>query len=87
MTPQVRAFIDSLPPGALLADVGCGNGKYFGVRPDLALLASDRSANLAEAAASRCAASAPTWLLLHAQNPACSSFRIGYSPRRLLGVA
>lgn len=51
---QVREFICSLPRHALLADVGCGNGKYFGVRPDLALLASDRSPNLAEAAADRC---------------------------------
>jgi hypothetical protein len=27
-----------------VADVGCGNGKYFGVRRDLAVLGSDRSA-------------------------------------------
>lgn len=90
---QVREFIESLPPGALLADAGysspggeciyaavrdgssallptapalhrlphnlahparaepdsspawlrCGNGKYFGVRQDIAVIASDRS--------------------------------------------
>jgi hypothetical protein len=28
---------------AVVADVGCGNGKYFGVRQDLAVLGSDRS--------------------------------------------
>lgn len=50
---QVREFIESLPPSALVADVGCGNGKYFDVRPDLAVLGSDRSPNLAETAAKR----------------------------------
>ena len=50
---QVKAFLQSLPPGALLADVGCGNGKYFGVRRDIAVLGSDRSPNLAETAARR----------------------------------
>ena len=50
---QVREFIDGLPQSGLVADVGCGNGKYFGVRPDLAILGSDRSPNLAETAARR----------------------------------
>jgi SAM-dependent methyltransferase len=50
---QVRAFIVSLPERGLVADVGCGNGKYFGVRPDLTILASDRSPRLAEVAARR----------------------------------
>lgn len=27
--PRVQAFIESLPPHSLVADVGCGNGKYF----------------------------------------------------------
>ena len=49
----MKAFLQSLPPGALLADVGCGNGKYFGVRRDIAVLGSDRSPNLAETAARR----------------------------------
>ncbi|XP_048837513.1 LOW QUALITY PROTEIN: alkylated DNA repair protein alkB homolog 8 [Brienomyrus brachyistius] len=33
--PRVAAFLRSLAPGALLLDVGCGNGKYLGVRPDV----------------------------------------------------
>lgn len=53
VSAQVKAFLQSLPPGALLADVGCGNGKYFGVRRDIAVLGSDRSPNLAETAARR----------------------------------
>ncbi len=28
--PRVAAFLDSLPPGAILVDAGCGNGKYLG---------------------------------------------------------
>ena len=27
--PQVLTFIDSLSPGGILIDVGCGNGKYL----------------------------------------------------------
>lgn len=42
--PKVRAFLESLSPGSVVADVGCGNGKYLGVRPDLAVLGCDRSA-------------------------------------------
>lgn len=42
--PRVRAFLEGLPPRALLADVGCGNGKYFGAAPAGGfVLASDRS--------------------------------------------
>ncbi|CDJ36079.1 uncharacterized protein EMH_0031460 [Eimeria mitis] len=31
--PRVAAFIESLPPDAILVDVGCGNGKYLHCRP------------------------------------------------------
>lgn len=51
--PRVREFIESLPAGAVVADVGCGNGKYFGVRRDIAVLGSDRSSGLAHVAAQR----------------------------------
>ncbi|PRW57369.1 alkylated DNA repair alkB-like protein 8 [Chlorella sorokiniana] len=50
---QVRAFLEGLPRGALVADVGCGNGKYFGVRTDGFVLGSDRSAGLAGVASRR----------------------------------
>lgn len=36
-----------------MADVGCGNGKYFAVRPDVAVLGSDRSAGLVDTAMRR----------------------------------
>lgn len=29
--PCIAEFIKSLPAGSLLADIGCGNGKYLGL--------------------------------------------------------
>ena len=60
---QVREFLESLPPAAVLADVGCGNGKYFGVRPDVAVLGSDRSPNLAETASKRSVCISPSFII------------------------
>ena len=28
--PKVQEFMESVPPGSFVADVGCGNGKYLG---------------------------------------------------------
>ena len=61
---KVREFLESLPPAAVLADVGCGNGKYFGVRPDVAVLGSDRSPNLAETASKRSVYCLPLCIIL-----------------------
>uniref|UniRef100_A0AAQ4SA32 CWF19 like cell cycle control factor 2 n=1 Tax=Gasterosteus aculeatus aculeatus TaxID=481459 RepID=A0AAQ4SA32_GASAC len=33
--PRVCHFLSTLPAGAVLADVGCGNGKYLGVNPEV----------------------------------------------------
>ena len=44
--PLVRKFLYSLKKGSLVADVGCGNGKYLGVNPGLVSIGSDRSINL-----------------------------------------
>ena len=52
--PAVRRFIESLPPGSIVADVGCGNGKYFGVRRDVFTAGSDKSSGLASVAGRRC---------------------------------
>lgn len=54
--PKVRSFLETFSCGDVMADVGCGNGKYFGVRRDVAILASDRSVGLAEVAATRLSA-------------------------------
>lgn len=40
--PIVHSFLLDLPRGALGLDVGCGNGKYFGINPSVIIVASDR---------------------------------------------
>jgi tRNA (uracil-5-)-methyltransferase TRM9 len=41
--PVVESFLNDLDIGSIGADVGCGNGKYLGVNPNVAVLGSDRS--------------------------------------------
>jgi len=41
--PKVREFMESIPSGSIVADVGCGNGKYFGVRKNVYITGTDRS--------------------------------------------
>lgn len=51
--PRVQAFLRALPPGAVVVDVGCGNGKYMGLRGDVLTLGCDRSLPLVEIAGGR----------------------------------
>ncbi|KAF3847818.1 hypothetical protein F7725_020846 [Dissostichus mawsoni] len=51
--PRVCHFLSSLPPGSVLADVGCGNGKYLGVNPELSAVGCDRSSALVQICAER----------------------------------
>lgn len=44
--PVVEDFLNSLEQGSLGADIGCGNGKYIGVNPNVCILGSDRYFNL-----------------------------------------
>ncbi|XP_066555394.1 alkylated DNA repair protein alkB homolog 8 [Amia ocellicauda] len=46
--PRVLDFLRSLPTWAVLADVGCGNGKYLGLRTDLFTVGCDRSRSLVD---------------------------------------
>ncbi|XP_078258623.1 tRNA (carboxymethyluridine(34)-5-O)-methyltransferase alkbh8 [Rhinoraja longicauda] len=46
--PKVVEFLKTLPDGALVADVGCGNGKYLGVNKGLFMIGCDRSKNLVD---------------------------------------
>jgi len=46
--PLVENFLFDLPVGAVVADVGCGNGKYLGVNPNLHMIGSDRSIRFVE---------------------------------------
>ena len=43
---MILDFLNSLPDSSLVADVGCGNGKYLGVNPKLHMIGTDRSFNL-----------------------------------------
>jgi SAM-dependent methyltransferase len=43
---RVKDFLDHLPKGSLLADVGSGDGKYFGVNPGVLSIGCDRSEEL-----------------------------------------
>ncbi|CAM6087992.1 unnamed protein product [Calypogeia fissa] len=44
--PKVALFLDSLAPGSLVADSGCGNGKYLGYNPNCFFIGCDISAPL-----------------------------------------
>ncbi|KAJ7320144.1 hypothetical protein JRQ81_019655 [Phrynocephalus forsythii] len=46
--PRVVEFLKTLPYGAVVADVGCGNGKYLGVNKDLYMFGCDRSKTLVD---------------------------------------
>lgn len=38
--PCIVEFLKALPSGSIVADIGCGNGKYLGINKDL-YMASD----------------------------------------------
>jgi alkylated DNA repair protein alkB homolog 8 len=44
--PRVQEFIESLPNGAILLDVGCGNGKYLNINENVTKIGCDRSEKL-----------------------------------------
>jgi alkylated DNA repair protein alkB family protein 8 len=81
--PKVRQFVESLPSAALVADVGCGNGKYFGLRRDIYVLGSDRSQGLAGVAARRLArrpSTAPDASPLRADVAVADAMALPYRP-------
>lgn len=44
--PEICLFLDSLAPGSLIGDIGCGNGKYLAYRNDCIMIACDVSQDL-----------------------------------------
>ena len=49
--PKVQEFMENVPPGSFVADVGCGNGKYLGCNQEnLFTVGTDRSFNLIDLA-------------------------------------
>ncbi|CAK9174246.1 unnamed protein product [Ilex paraguariensis] len=51
--PKVATFLNSLPPGSLVLDAGCGNGKYLGLNPNCYFIGCDISAPLINICADR----------------------------------
>ncbi|CCD23758.1 tRNA (carboxymethyluridine(34)-5-O)-methyltransferase NDAI_0C00970 [Naumovozyma dairenensis CBS 421] len=48
--PIVTSFLNDQKTGTIGIDVGCGNGKYLNVNPNVFLIGSDRSSGLIECA-------------------------------------
>ncbi|KAM6172093.1 tRNA (carboxymethyluridine(34)-5-O)-methyltransferase ALKBH8 isoform 2-T2 [Erethizon dorsatum] len=46
--PHIVAFLKALPDGSIVADIGCGNGKYLGINKELYMIGCDRSKNLVD---------------------------------------
>lgn len=44
--PRIVDFLKALPSGSLVADVGCGNGKYLGINQDLYMVSHFASGSL-----------------------------------------
>lgn len=40
--PIIERFLKTLPDGAVGLDIGCGNGKYLAVNPNIYIVGSDR---------------------------------------------
>ncbi|KAJ2079337.1 tRNA methyltransferase, has a role in tRNA modification [Coemansia sp. RSA 988] len=51
--PVIERYLKELAVGSIGADVGCGNGKYLGLRPDIFLIGTDRSQALVEICGAR----------------------------------
>ncbi|XP_029458309.1 alkylated DNA repair protein alkB homolog 8 [Rhinatrema bivittatum] len=51
--PKIVEFLLTLPEGSLVADIGCGNGKYLGVSKDLYMIGCDRSKTLVDICAEK----------------------------------
>ncbi|KAI9699297.1 MAG: tRNA methyltransferase, has a role in tRNA modification [Candelina mexicana] len=49
--PIIERFLKELPDGSVGLDVGCGNGKYLAVNPNVLIMGSDRSLALTKIAA------------------------------------
>jgi ubiquinone/menaquinone biosynthesis C-methylase UbiE len=45
---RVKSFLDALAPGSFMADIGSGDGKYFGLNPSCLSIGCDRSLKLLE---------------------------------------
>eukprot|EP01124_Arcella_intermedia_P004748 TRINITY_DN1271_c0_g2_i2.p1 TRINITY_DN1271_c0_g2~~TRINITY_DN1271_c0_g2_i2.p1 ORF type:complete len:577 (-),score=146.76 TRINITY_DN1271_c0_g2_i2:43-1677(-) len=51
--PKINTFLEGLPAGSLVCDVGSGNGKYLGTNPNIVKIGNDQSLKLIEIARER----------------------------------
>lgn len=51
--PAIKKFLLDLERHSIVVDVGCGNGKYLGVNPDLVMIGTDITLNLLKICQSR----------------------------------
>jgi len=51
--PKVSKFLLSLDPDCLVADVGCGEGKYLNINSGIATIGSDHSSSLCQLASAQ----------------------------------
>lgn len=51
--PIIENFLKTQTPGSVGVDIGCGNGKYLAVNPNIFIVGSDRSHNLTTIARGR----------------------------------
>ena len=51
--PEVKTFLDSMPPYSLVGDIGCGNGKYFQAGKHCCMVGGDLSLQLVDLCKSR----------------------------------
>lgn len=51
--PAIENYLLALPRHSVVADIGCGNGKYLGVNPELVMIGSDITFNLLKICAGR----------------------------------
>jgi len=53
MWPRVKQFLDEIPSGSILLDLGCGNGKYLFGHPSVFKLGLDNSSGLIDICSDR----------------------------------
>ncbi|KAK0906782.1 tRNA methyltransferase, has a role in tRNA modification, partial [Friedmanniomyces endolithicus] len=67
--PIIERFLRDLPNGSIGLDIGCGNGKYLSVNPNIFIVGSDRSSNLATISKRHAPHSVVVADLLHLPHP------------------